>query len=98
MKILADLKALGYSVTLEGENIRLKYLGIGEQPSESRPLIEVLKAQKAEAVQYLLAQRPLPYLDVYGELRIPFDSEPRFHYWAGGQSIKQTEEEFKWLH
>ena len=41
----------------------------------------------------------LPYLDLDGGLVIPFGSDPRFHYWAGGQSIKQTEEEVRgWLH
>ena len=33
------------TVNLEGEFIRLRYLGIGEQPSEAQPLIEALKAR-----------------------------------------------------
>ena len=98
MKILADLKALGYTVTLEGENIRLKYLGIGEHPVEAQELIGALKTHKAEAVQYLKETRPLPYLDEYGELRIPFGCDSRFHYWHGGQSISRTEEELRWKH
>jgi len=98
MKILADLKALGYSITLEGENIRLRYLGIGTQPAEAGPLIEVLKVQKAEAVEYLKAQRPLPTLDEHGSLeRLPFDSDPRFHWWNGGQSAEETEKELRKL-
>ena len=99
MKILADLKALGYSVTLEGENVRLKYLGIGEHPVEGQPLIKTLKAHKAEVVQYLREIRPLPYLDLDGSLVVSFNSDPRFFYWQGGQSIAETEREVKqWVH
>ncbi len=43
--------------------------------------------------------RPLPFLDQYGDLVIPFGSDPRFHYWNGGQSIAETEKEVRiWLH
>lgn len=34
--------------------------------------------------------RPLPYLGRDGRLVLPFDSNPRFHYWRGGQSIETT--------
>jgi len=99
VKILADLKALGYSITLEGENIRLRYVGIGEQPTEAQPFIQMLKDHKAEAVEYLKQAQPLPYLDLDGSVVIPFNSDPRFHYWHGGQSIATTEEEVKgWKH
>lgn len=98
LKILADLKALGYSVTLDGDNIRLRYLGIGEHPSEAQELIEALKAQKAEAIAYLKESRPLPFLDVDGGLVIPFNSDPRFHWWNGGQLPSVTEKELRWKH
>ncbi|MEK7679686.1 MAG: hypothetical protein AAB356_05800, partial [Deltaproteobacteria bacterium] len=43
--------------------------------------------------------QPLPYFDLSGDLVIPFDSDPHFHYWAGGQSIAKTEKEIRtWLH
>lgn len=99
MKILCDLKNLGYSIALDGENIRLRYLGAGRQPSEAMPLIEELKARKPEAVEFLKAQRPLPYFDLDGSLVIPFMADPRFHYWQSGQSIEDTGREVKvWLH
>jgi len=95
MKLITDLKALGYSVSLEGDNIRLKYLGIGTQPVEAEGLIEGLRAHKGEAVEYLKARRPVPTLDAQGCIeRIPFKSDPRFFYWQeGGQSISETEKE-----
>ena len=32
----------------------------------------------------------LPYFNQYGDLVIPFGSDPKYHYWNGGQSIKDT--------
>lgn len=31
-----------------------------------------------------------PFIDEKGNLHIPFDSDPRFHHWNGGQSIIAT--------
>lgn len=31
-----------------------------------------------------------PYLDESGDLVIPFSSDPKYHWWAGGQSITDT--------
>lgn len=42
---------------------------------------------------------PLPFFEADGSLVIPFNSDPRFHYWHRGQSISQTEEELRrWKH
>lgn len=32
----------------------------------------------------------LPYLDQRGRLVIPFDCPPKYRYWAGGQSVRET--------
>lgn len=99
MKLITALKGMGYSVLLDGENLRLRYLGTGPQPVEAQELIEELRDHKAEAVEYLRARRPLPHFDTDGGLVIPFDADPRFHYWAGGLSIAQTEREVRrWKH
>jgi hypothetical protein len=41
--------------------------------------------------------RPLrePYLTPGGDLVIPFDSDPKYHWWKGGQSVKNTIAELK---
>ena len=99
MKLLDDLKALGYSISLDGENIRLRYLGLGVHPPEAQPLMDALKACKAGAVAYLKEVTPLPHFGPDGGLIIPFGSDPRYHYWAGGQSTATTEEEIRrWIH
>ena len=35
-------------------------------------------------------QSPKPYIATDGNLRIPFDSPARYHWWKGGQSIAET--------
>lgn len=32
----------------------------------------------------------LPYIDNRGRLIIPFDSPPKYRYWSGGQSVRDT--------
>jgi hypothetical protein len=34
--------------------------------------------------------RPCPYLDPEGDPVIPFESDPKYHWWAGGQSLDVT--------
>ena len=34
--------------------------------------------------------KPKPYLDAQGVLVIPFNSDPRYHWWAGGQHVLET--------
>jgi hypothetical protein len=42
------------------------------------------------------AERPRkPFFTAGGDLSIPFDSDPRYHWWKGGQSVKATTAELK---
>lgn len=38
----------------------------------------------------LPGRRREPFLTPGGDLSIPFDSDPKYHWWNGGQSVKQT--------
>jgi hypothetical protein len=38
-------------------------------------------------------RQELPHLTASGDLVIPFNSPKRYHWWAGGQSIRQTRQE-----
>jgi hypothetical protein len=38
-------------------------------------------------------QMRLPFLTPGGTLSIPFDSDPNYHWWKGGQSVEQTRAE-----
>jgi hypothetical protein len=35
----------------------------------------------------------VPYLTPGGTLVIPFDSDPKYHWWKAGQSVEQTRAE-----
>lgn len=94
-ELIERLKGLGYRLHLDGDRVKFRYTGVGEPPAEAKALIDELKGKKAEAMDYLKEQRPKPYFDLDGSLVIPFASDPRFHYWNGGQSIKTTEKEVR---
>jgi len=51
--LLPDLKAIGYEICLNGDQIKLKYQKPGFPPDTARPLIEELKICKAEALNIL---------------------------------------------
>jgi hypothetical protein len=46
----------------------------------------------AEVLERDLAQpeHQIPYIDTTGTLVIPFESDPKYHWWAGGQTIAAT--------
>ena len=57
MIILGALEDLGYNVALVGEALRLTYHGEGTpDPVRVTPLLDALKIQKKEAVEYLKNQ------------------------------------------
>jgi hypothetical protein len=51
-------------------------------------LREELKQRKAEVLTLLTSNRP--YVNEKGELVISFAADRRYHWWAGGQSIRET--------
>jgi len=54
VRALEELEAIGYSIWLDGQRIRLKYRGEGRpDPSRIEPLIEDLRRHKAEVLQIL---------------------------------------------
>ena len=69
------------NVPYKHEGRDLSVPGVPE-PSNSKSL--------APPVPSVPSQSPKPYIDVEGNLRIPFDSPERYHWWKGGQSIAET--------
>lgn len=55
MKAIEDLRRLGYSLMIIGENIRYQYIGNDDPPADDiiKPLLEDLKKRKSEALAYL---------------------------------------------
>jgi len=61
-----------------------------ELPKEVR---EDLRRCKTEILALLVHHQSYPsrpYINRRGELIIPLDCNPRYHWWAGGQSIAET--------
>ena len=53
------------------------------------------KSMKPEVECVESTGKPLrvPYLTPGGTLVIPFDSDPKYHWWKAGQSVEQTRAE-----
>ncbi len=93
-----ELGALGYSLELIEGRIKLTWKGEG-LPDQKKvaPLLDSLKRNKSEVIELLEAGqvKPLPFLDTEGDLVIPFDSDPKYHWWKGRQRISDTLKELK---
>lgn len=58
---------------------------------KARKLIAAGVAKIFEAIPF--NPDSLPFLDHRGRLVIPFDCPPKYRYWAGGQSVRDTLQE-----
>lgn len=66
-------------------NIPSKVLG----KEEIRQAISAIREAGPDKVKAIYRQK-MPYIDKAGVLVVPFHSDPRYHWWAGGQSIRET--------
>ncbi len=54
MKVVRELEKLGFSLWLDGDNIKYHFQGESKpEQATIKPLLDVLKARKPEAVRYL---------------------------------------------
>ncbi len=91
MRVLDTInEATNVGITLWVEGDELKFRAPRKQ--ENSQIFSKLKKQKAEIISLLQKQNRYnkPYIDMNGDLIIPLDCEPRFKWWAGGQSIYKT--------
>ena len=60
---IGELEQLGYSISLEGENIRCKCLSLIEPPKDKViPLLDTLKRNKQAVIDYLKPKNnPIPF-------------------------------------
>ncbi len=92
IQVITELRALGYSLELVEGRIKLTWEGKGHPDQEKvTPLLDALRRNKAEVMELLEAGqvRPKPFLDSEGDLVIPHNSDPRYWWWNGGQSISE---------
>ena len=65
--------------------------GYGEKQSSTHPPnVNGDEDLPVPSVPSVPNRSPKPYIDADGNLRIPFDSSERYHWWKGGQSIDET--------
>ena len=58
--------------------------------SLSESLLHEIGENKVDLVNFLSKEKAKPYIKENGELIIPFDCEPKYRWWAGGQSVRAT--------
>ena len=68
----------------------------GERIIQPGQLIN-MPPEKAEGfvAEGKIAPLKIPYFDKCGDIVIPFDCDPKYHWWNGGQSISKTINELK---
>ncbi|OGQ50780.1 MAG: hypothetical protein A3J24_01530 [Deltaproteobacteria bacterium RIFCSPLOWO2_02_FULL_53_8] len=86
----------------------MKYQVIGTIKVRTKSGVRELKSGDLVALPEDMAKNLLeqgriktivPHFDIDDSLVIPFASDPRFHYWNGGQSVETTEKEVRsWKH
>jgi predicted glycosyl hydrolase (DUF1957 family) len=64
------------------------------EKAEIKKAVHVLKEAGSDKVKAVHRQK-MPYINDHGVLVVPFDSNPLYHWWAGGQSILETLRELK---
>ncbi|MCH7499685.1 MAG: hypothetical protein IH886_06700 [Nitrospinae bacterium] len=85
--VLKQIQNMGGELWVDGDQLRFR---IPEKVMTFK-MVEALKECKLEIMQFLKAGRPKPHFNSQGELVIPFDSDPKYWWWANGQSIRETE-------
>ena len=93
--VLTRLKTIGLTIFLVGED----KLSVSPKKLITVEARELIVTHKSELLLYLKAHELRPYFASDGSLVIPFGSDPRYHYWRGGQSVAETEKEVAgWVH
>jgi hypothetical protein len=56
----------------------------------AKKVLELFGKPEIEGFTIELRERIRPHISPHGELIIPFASDPKYHWWDGGQSIAAT--------
>ena len=93
-ELIRKIEKAGGSVRLkDGDRLRIE----APRGSLTSEIKDALTLSKKEIIKELkdTQEANRPYIDKQGVLVVPFDSEPRYHWWAGGQSVLETLRELK---
>lgn len=85
---ISGLVAKGITLSLDQNQLKLEYPP-GILTDQIR---QYLKNNKQAIIDRLREKdnKPIPHISKKGDLIIPFDSDPKFHWWNGGLSTKET--------
>lgn len=83
-ELFKNLYSRGFTVTAEDDR-----LFVTPRARLTPEDAEAITAHKP-ALLDLLRSMSAPSITEAGDLHIPFNSHPRYHWWSGGQSIVQT--------
>lgn len=83
--LLDDLQARGFKLAADGDKLVVKP-GTALTADDST----AIRDHKLALLELVRPRFCEPYITDLGELRIPFNSHPRYHWWNGGQSIVTT--------
>ncbi len=42
-----------------------------------------------------MTNKGIPYIDNSGNIIVPFNADPKYHYWNGGQHLSKSMQEIK---
>jgi hypothetical protein len=94
-ELILEFEKIGGSVSLiENNGLRIE----APQGALTDDMKSALAVHKQDILQTLRSIQAAnhPYINERGVLIIPFDSDPRFHWWANnGQTILETLQELK---
>jgi hypothetical protein len=93
-ELIREIEKVGGSIQLKnGDRLRIE----APKGSLTSEIKDALTLSKKEIIKELkdTQEANKPYIDRYGVLVIPFNSEPKYHWWAGGQTILETLRELR---
>ena len=87
--LVQELRARGIVFWIDGDRLNCR----GTKEPLTPKLLKALKRDKQEVIKQIKSSYQEPHLDIDGSIVIPFDSDPKYHWWQTGQSIKETHRE-----
>ena len=89
--LLDDLRRRGFTLWLEDDKIRfrgtrepLTHDLLAGLKSNKPDLVQILAGESSESCIPLMGYKSNPYITQTGDLVIPFDSDPKYHWWKPG--------------
>lgn len=95
-ELVTALITQGVSVRLDGDWLKVT----GPEQVITDKVKGAIAERKPEITSLLRGEKPneetpLPYFSESGDLVIPFDADPKYFWWAGRQSVRETREELR---